>query len=110
MLYYYINKMAELSSQESELIKSVMQNHGTKLNDRMESLLMNLLNGSVEKGLDGIVSFFTRGQQGLQREGLNKLQSPGIYTGNTTYRLLLKYIQQVEFDYFDGHMISHIVL
>jgi len=85
--------MTELSPQESTLVEDVMNNYGSKLNSRMTSQLLYLQDGLVDDGLDGIVSFFARGQQGLQQEGMNELRRPGSYTGNTTYRQLLSYIQ-----------------
>ena len=99
--------MTELSPQELKLVEDVMNNYGSKFNSRMASHLLNLQDGLVDDGLDGIVSFFARGQHGLEREGLREgRRSPGLYTGNTSYRLLLTYIQQEEL-YFEGDTQLH---
>ena len=93
--------MSNLTPEDKLLLETVLKNHRTKIDPRINRDLHYILNGTVDKDLDTPVSFLATGHEGLTLTGLVAVTS-NIYTGNMTVRQLLDYIPNDQLSYFQN--------
>ena len=93
--------MPSLTSEDKLLLETVLKNHRTKIDPRINRDLHHILNGTVDTDLEASISFLATGHEGLTLTGLVAVTS-NIYTGNMTVRQLLDYIPNDQLSYFQN--------